>query len=188
MPFMRYVPVAGPADLERYRVSQAGAESPSADTVVVFAHFLGDELVKQGVHPQNEIFVFIRIQRQIAGLERVILQVEELDVVVPHDFFHRCRRIEVSGRVVARELVLPVERKTHESTLVELGLKVRQRRRRFVLKQFLHSRHAIVRIDGERADVVEQGTGADGLRACGLGCGEHPGKVWPGRPCTAARR
>ncbi|MDT7760897.1 MAG: hypothetical protein QOC63_317, partial [Mycobacterium sp.] len=80
-------------------------------TTVVLAHFIGHELVQQGVHAQYEIPVLFRIKGQIARLERVVPQVKELEVVVTQNLLKRRRRIEVGGGVVTHELVLPVNAK-----------------------------------------------------------------------------
>ncbi len=55
-------------------------------TAVVRAHFFGHELVQQGVHAQDEVAILFRIEGEIVRLERVVLQVKELDVVVVAEF------------------------------------------------------------------------------------------------------
>src|SRR3981081_2093720 len=89
-------------------------------TTVVLAHFIGHQLVQQGVHAQYEILVLFRIQGQIVRLERVIPQVKELEVVVTQNLLERYWRIEVVGGVVTHELILTVKREAHESAFFEL--------------------------------------------------------------------
>jgi len=99
-----------------------GADRGGQKTTVVLAHFLGHELVQQGVHAQDEGLVLLRVEGEIVRLERVVLQVKELDVVVAQKLFEGYRRIEVGGGVVTCKLVLSVESKTQESPFIKFGL------------------------------------------------------------------
>src|ERR1700722_16971206 len=92
-----------------------GANLLRQKTPVVLAHFISQKFVQQGVHAKDEVLVLLWVQGQIVSLERVVPQVEELDVVVTQNLLQRCRRIEVGRGVVTHELELPVERETHES-------------------------------------------------------------------------
>ena len=87
-------------------------------------------LSKAFIRSMTSLFLF-GIEGEIVRLERVVLQVEELDVVVAQNLLERFWRIEVGGGVVARELVLPVENETQKSSFVEFGLQFCQGRRGF---------------------------------------------------------
>src|SRR5262249_16325806 len=146
-----------------------GADRSWQKATVVLAHFFGHEFVQQGVHSQYDILILFRINGQIVYLERVVHQVKELQVVVAQNLLERFRRIEVGGRIVARELIPPVESKTEKSPLAEFGLQLRQGWRDFSLEQLRHPRQAIVRIDSQGSDIVEEDTRAHGLRSGGFG-------------------
>src|ERR1700722_10987619 len=115
--------------------SLLGSDRGGEKAAVVLAHFLGDELVEQGVHAQDDIPILLRVDREIVLFARVVLEVEELKVVVAHNLLERFRRIEIGRRIIARELVLPVESEAEESPFAELGLQLRQRRRDLSLQQ-----------------------------------------------------
>jgi hypothetical protein len=76
-----------------------GANLVRQKIAVVPAHFISHEFVQQGVHAQDEVLVLLWVKGQIARLERIVPQVEELDVVVTQNLFQCRRRIEVGWRV-----------------------------------------------------------------------------------------
>ena len=78
---------------------------------------------------------------KVVLLERVVLQIEKLNIVVAQDLFRGRGRIEIVGRVVPRELV---EREAHEAPFPEFRLKVGYLRRGSVLEQFSHAGQAVV--------------------------------------------
>src|SRR5271154_5301913 len=69
-----------------------GADRGRQETTVIFADFLGDEFVQQGVHAQYDILILFRIEGEIVCLERVVRQVKELEVVVAQNLLERFRR------------------------------------------------------------------------------------------------
>src|SRR5580704_3399085 len=120
--------------LPRIRADRGGQKA-----TIVHAHFLGNKLVQQSVHAQDEVFVLFRVEGEIVRLERVVLQVKELDVVVAQNLLKRYRSIEIGGGVIARKLILSVESKTQKSSFIEFGLKLGQGQARFILDELRHA-------------------------------------------------
>jgi hypothetical protein len=67
-------------------------------TTIVDADFLGDELVQQGVHPQQRRPVLLWFDGQVVSFIGIVLQIEKLDVVVFEDLIQCLRRIEREQR------------------------------------------------------------------------------------------
>src|SRR6516225_3063599 len=72
---------------------------------IVDADLLCHQIVQQLIHPQNRRPVLLRLKRQVVHFLEVALQIEQLNVIVPENFFQRLRRVESARRVVAPELV-----------------------------------------------------------------------------------
>src|SRR5262247_878677 len=92
----------------------------SQKPAVVDADFLGDEIVEQAVHPQDELFVLLCCESQVVHFVGIILQIEKLDVVVLEKLVQRLGRVECGRRVVPGELVTPIENKGEKATFVQL--------------------------------------------------------------------
>src|SRR5262249_21106473 len=139
----------------------------SQKPAVVDADFLGDEIVEQAVHPQDELFVLLWCESQVVHFVRVFLQIEELDVVVLENLVQRLRRVERSRRVVAGELVTSVEDKREKAAFVQL--RRGQLRWRLARSEGGHDSGEVIGVDGTGSQVVEEDGGADGLHACFVG-------------------
>ena len=64
---------------------------------IVLAHFLCHELVQQRVHAKYDILVLDGIEGEVVRLERVVLQVEELEVVVAQNLLERFGVLKLEG-------------------------------------------------------------------------------------------
>src|SRR5262245_8510833 len=92
----------------------------SQKPAVVDADFLGDEIVEQAVHPQDELFVLLWSESQVVHFVGVILQIEKLNVVVLEKLVQRLGRVECGRRIEPGELVTSIENKGEKATFVQL--------------------------------------------------------------------
>ena len=75
----------------------------------ILADFFFNELVQLGIHRQKEFAVLFLIYRQVVGLERVFLQIEEFDIIQSEDVFDLSGIIVLLRRIVTGELITAVE-------------------------------------------------------------------------------
>src|SRR6516162_3753285 len=94
---------------------------------IILADLFGHQVVEQGVHPQDRVFVFVTLQSEVVQLVGILAEVEQLDVVVLEDLIERLRSVERGGGVVTREVVASIEHKGQESALAEVGVHLGER-------------------------------------------------------------
>src|SRR5499427_4729988 len=144
---------------------------------IILADLFGHQVVEQGVHPQDRVFVFVALQSQVVQLVGILAEIEQLDVVVLEDLIERLRSIERGGGIVTRELVASIEHKGQESALAEVRVHLGERRQRLAAEDVLVGCKQIVSVDGVYTDVVEQHAWAVGMDIRGLGIAEQRGKI-----------
>src|SRR5262249_60828500 len=66
---------------------------------IILADLFGHQLVEQGIHPQDRVFVFVALQSEVTQLVGILAEIEKLDVVVLEDLIERLRRVERVGGV-----------------------------------------------------------------------------------------
>ncbi len=75
----------------------------------VLAHLLVDQPVQLGIHGHEQVGVLLPIHCEVVEFVRVVLVVEQLDVVQFEQFLDRGGTVMLLGREVTRELVAAVE-------------------------------------------------------------------------------
>src|SRR5262249_46672815 len=147
----------------------------SQKPAVVDADFLGDEIVEQAVHPQDELFVLLWCESQVVHFVGITLQIEKLDVVVLENLVQRLWRVERSRRVVAGELVTSIENKGEKATFVQL--RRGQLRWRLARSEGGHDSGEVIGVDGTGSHVVEKDSGAHGMQVGFLWVGKQRREV-----------
>ena len=67
---------------------------------IILADLFGHQVVEQGIHPQDCVFVFVALQSEVMQLVRIFAEIEKLDVVVLEDLIERLRSVERGGGIV----------------------------------------------------------------------------------------
>src|SRR5215510_12012942 len=88
----------------RVREDPTGLDPTRQHLPNVFAHLRVEQLVELGVHGFEQRAVLLPIEREIVQLERILLEIEQLDVVRLEQRLERARLVVLLWRVVAREL------------------------------------------------------------------------------------
>src|SRR5262249_57999532 len=144
---------------------------------IILADLFGHQVVEQGIHAQDRVFVFVALQSEVMQLVRILAEIEKLDVVVLEDLIWRLRSVDGGGGIVTRELVASIEHKGQESALAEVGVHLGERRQRLAAEHVLIGCKQIVSVDGLYTDVIEQHARAVGMDIRGLGIAEQRGKI-----------
>src|SRR5262245_52802640 len=144
---------------------------------IILTDLFGHQVVEQGIHPQDRVFVFVALQGEVMQLVGILAEIEKLDVVVLEDLIERLRSVERGGGIVTRELVAPIEHKGQESPLAEIGVLLGVRWRRLAAEHVLVGCKQIVSIDGLYTDVIDQHARAVGMDLWRLELAEQRGKI-----------
>src|SRR5215472_12207537 len=67
---------------------------------IILADLFGHQVVEQGIHPQDRVFVFVALQGEVMQLVGILAEIEKLDVVVLEDLIERLRSVERGGGIV----------------------------------------------------------------------------------------
>ena len=141
--------------------SLLGAHRRWEELAVVHPNLTGHEFVEQGVHPQDERLVPLRVQCQVVPLLGIDFQIKELQVVPGQDLLQGPRRVKLTRRVVARELVSSIEGHGDEALLGEVRVvpgefSRRHRERPILSESFLKEAREKARVHGGKPHVVEK--------------------------------